>query len=86
MWGLSLGFQTAGFEILAGYDYWDKAISTYNMNVGDHAKLLDLKDLDECISELSSWGEPENFPSIIGGPRVRTSHLPGNEKKIRMRI
>lgn len=79
--GLSLGFQTAGFEILAGYDCWDKAISTYNMNVGDHAKLLDLKDLDDCISELSRWGEPEDFPAIIGGPPCQDFSLAGKRKE-----
>ena len=30
--GLSLGFQEAGFEILAAFDNWDEAIELYKKN------------------------------------------------------
>ena len=29
--GLSLGFQRAGFEIVAAFDNWEKAIENYNL-------------------------------------------------------
>lgn len=79
--GLSLGFQAAGFESLAAYDCWDKAISTYNLNVGNHAKLLDLADFDTCVSELESLGGSGHFPAIIGGPPCQDFSLAGNRKE-----
>ena len=30
--GLSLGFMKAGFEIAAGFDFWDEAIEVYKKN------------------------------------------------------
>lgn len=79
--GLSLGFQAAGFETLAAYDCWDKAISAYNLNLGNHAKLLDLADFDSCISELESLGGSGDFPAIIGGPPCQDFSLAGKRKE-----
>lgn len=79
--GLSLGFQAAGFETVAGFDCWDKAIATYNTNVGDHARLLDLSDFDECVSKLGSLGVPGNFPAIIGGPPCQDFSLAGKREE-----
>ena len=61
--GLSLGFQNAGFNIIAAFDNWDEAISIYRKNfkhpiikrdLGDTSDLSDLKTLQPDI--------------IIGGP------------------
>ncbi len=61
--GLSLGFQNAGFIIIAAFDNWDEAISIYRKNfkhpiikrdLGDTRDLSDLKELRPDI--------------IIGGP------------------
>lgn len=30
--GLSLGFQNAGFSIIAAFDNWDEAINIYKLN------------------------------------------------------
>ena len=30
--GLSLGFETAGFDVVAGYDNWTAAINVYKEN------------------------------------------------------
>lgn len=30
--GMSLGFQNAGFEILAAYDNWKPAVDVYELN------------------------------------------------------
>ena len=30
--GLSLGFEKAGFDVVAGVDFWEDAINTFNHN------------------------------------------------------
>ena len=62
--GLSLGFQNAGFEILAAYDAWDKAIQCYKENFHHPAFCLDLSDLSKANNEISQW----KCDIIIGGP------------------
>jgi DNA (cytosine-5)-methyltransferase 1 len=42
--GLSLGFQKAGFEILAAYDSWEPAIATYRANFRHAAHLAELDE------------------------------------------
>ncbi|MCL2841786.1 MAG: DNA cytosine methyltransferase [Defluviitaleaceae bacterium] len=60
--GLSLGFQSAGFQIHSAFDIWDKAIDIYNKNFSHGAELLDLSIVSRSyFSEL----RPE---LIIGGP------------------
>lgn len=68
--GMSLGFQLAHFQVLAGYDNWRPAIDTYNRNnLGHEAKALDLGDVDATIAELEHHRLSDgSFPAIIGGP------------------
>lgn len=61
--GLSLGFQNAGFEIAAAYDYWDLAISIYGKNFLHPVIKRDLSDLTD-LSDIKSF-HPD---FIIGGP------------------
>lgn len=61
--GLSLGFQNAGFEIAAAYDYWDLAISIYSKNFSHPVIKRDLSDLSD-LSDIKSF-HPD---FIIGGP------------------
>lgn len=58
--GLSLGFQMAGHEVLAAFDADPVAVATYNRNIGEHAHVADLRELNA-----------DEFPDadgIIGGP------------------
>src|SRR5687767_7266658 len=61
--GLSLGFQKAGFEILAAFDNWQPAIKVYRDNF--HHPIFDT-DLskDEATEQIRNL-HPE---IIIGGP------------------
>lgn len=61
--GLSLGFQNAGFDIVAAFDNWDKAIEIYKKNFDHPIFARDLGDLSD-LSDLKLY-EPE---MIIGGP------------------
>ncbi|MBI1822191.1 MAG: DNA cytosine methyltransferase [Nitrospirae bacterium] len=56
--GLSLGFESAGFEIMASYDSWKPAIETYRKNFHHTAHL----------SELNDSSELPNATVIVGGP------------------
>ena len=60
--GLSLGFQEAGFDIVAAFDKWDKAIDIYNENFDHKAEILDLSGVTH------SYFEKHNPDIVIGGP------------------
>ncbi len=62
--GLSLGFQKAGFDIVAAYDKWDVALKVYRQNFFHPAENLDLSNV-----QLSSFLIKQKQPDmIIGGP------------------
>jgi len=60
--GLSLGFQNAGFNIVAAYDNWDNAIDIYNTNFTHKAITLDLSD------KQYDFFSKHKADLIIGGP------------------
>ena len=62
--GLSLGFQNAGFDIVAAYDKWPAALAVYNRNFSHTALDLDLSNVFESVHEISKY-TPD---MIIGGP------------------
>jgi DNA (cytosine-5)-methyltransferase 1 len=61
--GLSLGFQNAGFEIVAAIDHWQAAMEIYQANFNHDALLMDL-------SQISDYQKFKDYhPDIImGGP------------------
>ena len=62
--GLSLGFEKAGFDVVAAYDKWDAALHVYNANFDHPAKSLDLTNVDACVETISAFSPN----MIIGGP------------------
>lgn len=62
--GLSLGFEKAGFDIVAAYDKWDAALHVYNANFNHPAESLDLTNVDACVETISALSPN----MIIGGP------------------
>lgn len=62
--GLSLGFQKAGFEIVAAFDNWDDAITVYHNNFKHPVIKLDLSDIEFSVKTISKF----NPKMIIGGP------------------
>lgn len=62
--GLSLGFEKAGFNIVAAFDKWESALHVYNANFDHPAMPLDLTDVDHCVETISKLS-PD---MIIGGP------------------
>jgi DNA (cytosine-5)-methyltransferase 1 len=61
--GLSLGFQNAGFDVVAAFDYWLPAIEVYRQNFQHPIFEKDLSQEDICA--LIANFSPE---IIIGGP------------------
>ncbi len=61
--GMSLGFQKAGYSIIAAYDNWKPAVETYRKNFNHPIYERDLAE-EEVIEEIGNL-EPE---VIIGGP------------------
>ena len=62
--GISLGFQLAGFEIVAAYDKWEAAIKVYRQNFNHTADILDLSNVEASSSIIKSL----NPDMIVGGP------------------
>ena len=69
--GLSEGFKLAGFNIIGGIDFNQRAIDTYNHNFknakGICCDLLEM-DKDKIIEE---FGDLKDIDVIIGGPRCQ---------------
>lgn len=80
--GLSLGFQMAGFDVLAGYDNWPCAVDTYRANMSHKAQLLDLSDIKLTISTLEALNqELSSQPAFIGGPPCQDFSSAGKRKE-----
>lgn len=62
--GLSLGFQNAGYDIVAAYDKWEAALNVYRNNFTHPACELDLSSVQAC-SIVIDQQQPD---MIIGGP------------------
>lgn len=62
--GLSLGFVQAGFDIVAAYDNWDRAVDVYSMNFRHAVYNLDLSETSQAIEAVARH-EPQ---VVIGGP------------------
>lgn len=80
--GLAMGFQLAGFDVIAGFDNWECAVNTYSANLGHEARLADLGDV-EATKELLAPYFPGNGqrPAIIGGPPCQDFSSAGQRKE-----
>ena len=70
--GMSLGFQNAGFNILAAYDNWDAAINIYRENFSHPIVKEDLNS-DRAIETIRALA-PD---IIIGGPPCQDFSIAG---------
>lgn len=62
--GLSLGFQRAGMDVVAGIDNWDDAIAVYKQNFNHPVFKVDLMDIETSVKYVEAFS-PD---MIIGGP------------------
>ena len=50
--GMSLGFERAGFDVVAGFDNWKAAIRVYEMNFNHPVIEQDLVNVDEAVKKI----------------------------------
>jgi DNA (cytosine-5)-methyltransferase 1 len=62
--GLSLGFEKAGFDIVAAFEYWEPAIEVYRKNFSHPIFKQDLTNEKESIIRIKAF-QPD---LIMGGP------------------
>lgn len=62
--GLTLGFQNAGFRVVAAADNWEPSLAVYKANFDHDIHNLDLSDINNSVKTLRKY-EAE---VIIGGP------------------
>ena len=62
--GLSLGFEKAGFEVVAAFEYWQPAIEVYQQNFTHPIFQQDLTQELESIEKIQAYS-PD---LIMGGP------------------
>ncbi|NJM89429.1 MAG: DNA cytosine methyltransferase [Hydrococcus sp. RU_2_2] len=61
--GLSLGFQNAGFAVVAAFDKWKEACDVYAANFEHPIFEIDLSNIED-VGQFKEW----NADIIIGGP------------------
>ena len=65
--GLSLGFEQAGFDVVAAVDMWADAVKTYNHNRKDKvAQVITVEDFNDLV--LPNLIDNNKITGIIGGP------------------
>lgn len=74
--GLSLGFQNAGFDIVAAYDRWEAAVNIYRENFDHPIFVADLRK-DETLDDIAGY-EPD---IIIGGPPCQDFSIAGSRNR-----
>ena len=62
--GLSLGFQNAGFEVVAAVENWEPALTVYRANFDHDTLNFDLAHTQNTVSALRKYGAQ----IVIGGP------------------
>ena len=60
--GWSVGLEAAGIEVVRCYEWWDRALDTYNQNLSPVAKLQDIRSLKP---EEISCGD---IDVVVGSP------------------
>ena len=62
--GMSLGFQNAGFNLVAAFEFWDIATKCYEENFNHPVFKSDLSNVKSAVEQIRRFS-PE---LIIGGP------------------
>lgn len=72
--GMTLGFQKAGFDVVAGFERWDAAIFCYGKNFNHPVEDADLSNVELSVKAISKY-DPG---IIIGGPPCQDFSVAGN--------
>jgi DNA (cytosine-5)-methyltransferase 1 len=75
--GMSKGLTDAGLNIIAGIDYWDKAIESYSKNFDHQGICADLTKLTPELFNKTYNKENINIDVIVGGPPCQGFSIAG---------
>lgn len=79
--GMSLGFQNAGINVVAGFDNWKPAIKVYEANFDHPIIEQDLSDVEKAVKIIKTF-KPD---LIIGGPPCQDFSTAGFQDESRGR-
>lgn len=75
--GMSLGFQKAGFDVLAAFDFWAPAVEVYRKNFDHPIFQQDLSDVEAAVDAVGSYR-----PAVIfGGPPCQDFSTAGHQNE-----
>lgn len=73
--GMSLGFEKAGFDVKAGFEFWEPAMRVYEANFKHPVLKQDLSNVDEAVAKMMQF-KPE---LIVGGPPCQDFSIAGHK-------
>lgn len=79
--GMTLGFERAGFNVVAGYENWKSAIRVYEQNFNHPIVEMDLSDVEEASRSVKAYAPT----LVIGGPPCQDFSTAGYQDESRGR-
>ena len=82
--GLSLGLQSAGFNVVGAFDSWAPAVRSYRQNFRDHPCFME-NVAELSAKRLSQLGLPSEVDLVAGGPPCQGFSIQriGDDKDVR---
>lgn len=65
---MSLGFQNAGYDVIAGVDYDEDAVETYDANFDHDVYQYDLATVASLTFSIETGISPSDVNVVVGGP------------------
>jgi len=66
--GFTLGLQRAGYDVIAGVDYNEQAVQTYDENFDHPAYQYNLAEVNPLQFDLETGIQKDNVQCLAGGP------------------
>ena len=80
--GMTKGLTDAGLNVIAGIDFWDKAVESYNQNFEHEGICADLTKLSPAeFDERYNNNPKREIDCIVGGPPCQAYSIAGRRDK-----